>query len=201
MGRSLSIGKRYRWQVDYQETLRLERKHTIIKEYGQNKNELCSIINYDDCILHRIVHLMKTNSRANCTVPWVERNENICTNSRDINQTFAIWWNRITNQMKDCNVPCQTMLINISPSIDEEKCDKLHGILNVYFSPRIIQNEEHYLYSYLKLIAEVGAYLGIYRLILWLLSLCHFKNLTKERETLYKTSPNIVTNVENTSRN
>ena len=201
MGRSLSIGKWYRWQADYQETLRLERKHTIIKEYAQNKNEICSMVNYDDCILNSIVHLMKTNSRDNCTVPWVQRNENICTSLRDINQTFAIWWNRITNQMKDCNMPCETMLINISPSINEEICDKLYGKLNIYFSPRIIQNEEHYLYSYLKLIAEVGAYLGIYRLVLWLLSLCHFKNLAKERETLYKTSSNIVTTVENTSGN
>ena len=196
MGRFLSIGKWYRWQLGYQKILRLEKKHVSIQAYGGKHDEMCSIENYDNCILNRIINLMKGQSFDNCTVPWVDRNENICTNPSDINRTYSIWWNRITNQKKDCKVPCHTMVINISPSIDEEKIAKLYGNLNIYFSPRIIQNEEHYLYSYLKLIAEIGAYLGIYRLVLWLLSLCHFKNITKERENVYKTSSKNNSNVE-----
>lgn len=196
MGRILSTAKSYRWQVDYQEISRIERKNCLIKEFYTENDEACSTKKYDDCILRRIESSMKAQSFTNCTVPWIERNENICTNSRDINKTFSIWWNRITNQMKDCNVPCQTMLINISPSIDEKEHTKNYGSLIVYFSPRIIKNEEHYLYSYLKLVAEIGAYLGIYRLVLWLLTLCNFKNIMKEREGVYKTSTKNIADVE-----
>ena len=90
MGRSLSIGKWYRWQVDYQETLRLERQNKFIKEHDAYEDETCSMKNYDYCILNKVVNLMKTISRENCTVPWVERNEKIFTNSLYTNQTFEI---------------------------------------------------------------------------------------------------------------
>ena len=51
--------------------------------------------------------------------------------------------------------------------------------LYLYFSPRVIRNEEHYVYSLIGLIASIGGYLSMYRLAIWLLDLCNFTKLKK----------------------
>ena len=40
-----------------------------------------------------------------------------------------------------------------------------------------MKSEEHYLYTFLKLIGQIGGYLGLYRIVLWFLDLCRFNRL------------------------
>ena len=49
--------------------------------------------------------------RVGCTVPWNHFNDRVCTEPGDVNTTFYIAWNRITNQKRDCSSPCQVRTI------------------------------------------------------------------------------------------
>ena len=53
----------------------------------------------------------------------------------------------------------------------------------LYFSPRVTKSEEHYLYPILKLVGQIGGYLGLYRILLWVLELCRFKKLKGTKKT------------------
>ena len=197
MSHRILLGKYYRWQIQYQEIFRIEKKGVVNEKDGIKHDMACSNENYDQCIDNVLFNLMKENTLDNCTVPWVHRNENICTIDEDINTTFSIWWNRVTNQKNDCYMPCHTLLLDVSPSADETNHDgDDFGKVTVFFSSRTIKNEEHYLYSYIKVVAEVGAYLGLYRLVLWALTLCRFHNLIKEQHSKYKSSSKSKDNVD-----
>ena len=56
----------------------------------------------------------------------------------------------------------------------------------LYFPSRVTRSEEHYLYTFLKLIGQIGGYLGLYRLSVWILDLLKFNTLIKD----VKTNPN-----------
>ena len=43
---------------------------------------------------------MGAQTEENCTVPWVPNNEKICDGPKDVNTSFWIAWNRVTNQKK-----------------------------------------------------------------------------------------------------
>ena len=123
---------------------------------------------------------MKRNTADECTVPWIKDNSKICSTSDDINTTFWIAWNRITNQKKDCFPPCDATLVNVGAKNREELEHKNYSQVYFYFSPRVMKSEEHYLYSFLKLIGQIGGYLGLYRIVLWFLDLCHFNRLKEK---------------------
>ena len=65
-----------------------------------------------------ITHMRSnTLNEGGCTVPWVLENskgpEKICKLPENINKTFQIAWNRVTNQLKDCAVPCDTLILSL----------------------------------------------------------------------------------------
>ena len=49
-----------------------------------------------------------------------------------------------------------------------------------YFPSRVSKSQEHYLYTFLKLIGQIGGYLGLYRLFLWILGLLKFDKLVTD---------------------
>ena len=127
---------------------------------------------------------MIENTAEKCTVPWVRRNENICRNHVDINTTFWIGWNRITNQKKDCLSPCHTTIANFGAKNFQRIENEKYGYMYLYFLSRVVVSEEKYLYSALKLIGQVGGYLGLYRLFVWILfDLCKLKNLVSNKHS------------------
>ena len=76
--------------------------------------------------------------------------------------TFRIAWDRITNQKRDCLNPCQTLILTVGAknvALDESRD---FGELYLYFSPRIKRSEEHYFYTFLSLMAEIGGYVGLF---------------------------------------
>ena len=60
-----------------------------------------------------LARAMKEATEENCTVPWILESQNICSHAKDINTTFWISWDRITNQHKDCLSPCHATIVNV----------------------------------------------------------------------------------------
>ena len=180
MGYKLYVGERFESQVTVQDILQLEYKQVKNALALTSSDKRCSHEIYDDCMYEAVASFMKKNSEDKCTVPWIRDNRNICSNPKDINTTFWIAWNRITNQEKDCMVPCHTTLVNVGAKNYQKFENRTYSQMYFYFPSRVAKSEEHYLYTTLKLIAQVGGYLGLYRIALWLLELCKFNRLRKE---------------------
>ena len=62
--------------------------------------------------------------------------------------------------MNDCASPCH--LVNVAVSGKNNR-PKDHGLgeINVYFAPKVSVGEEHYFYTFLSLMAEIGGYVGL----------------------------------------
>ena len=120
---------------------------------------------------------MKQETEDNCTVPWVPDSGYICTKPKDINTTFWIGWNRITNQKRDCLKPCHTTLINIGAKNERRNEENKYAQLFAYFSSSVVQSREHYFITLIKLAGQIGGYIGLFRLALFLLGLVKFNTL------------------------
>ena len=75
---------------------------------------------YDKCMYKAMTDHMhsKTQSEGGCTAPWIldenlKGTSKICKEAENINTTFWDAWNRVTNQQKDCPVPCDNLLVSI----------------------------------------------------------------------------------------
>ena len=183
MGYKIYIGERFESQVSVQEILQLKYKNVKNALALSSSDRSCSHETYDDCMYETLANLMKDNSKDHCTVPWIMDNARICTDPKDINATFWIGWNRITNQENDCLSPCDTITVDIGAK-NYQTHDKNYSQMYLYFPSRVTKSEEHYLYTFLKLIGQIGGYLGLYRLFLWILDLFRFNKLvndTKEK--------------------
>ena len=128
---------------------------------------------------------MKDNTDQRCTVPWSKDDERICKTAKDINTTFWIGWNHITNQEKDCLAPCHSTLVNVGGKNVANLSDPTPSQIYLYFSARVTKSQEHYLYSFLTLIGRIGGYLGLYRIVIWFLDICRFDKLKVSQK--YKT--------------
>ena len=89
----------------------------------------CIHSTYDKCMYGALFNHMKNNtpSEDGCTVPWVmdgnlTSTKKICKNAENINTTFWIAWNRVTNQLNDCPVPCETLLVTLGAKNYEVIC-------------------------------------------------------------------------------
>ena len=190
MGYKVFLGERFECQVTVQEIIQLEYRNVKNALALSSEDKSCSYQAYDECMYNKVYEVMKRNTADECTVPWIKDNMKICTKSDDINTTFWIAWNRITNQKKDCFPPCDATLVNVGAKNREELEYKNYSQVYFYFSPRVMKSEEHYIYSVLKLIGQIGGYLGMYRIVLWFLDLCHFNRLKEKAPT----KRNVLTN-------
>ena len=91
----------------------------MMSKKGKNDTLTCIESNYDQCMYGALVKHMKaaTQNENGCTVPWVldgqKGSNDICREPENINKTFWIAWDRVTNQLKDCPVPCDTLLVSL----------------------------------------------------------------------------------------
>ena len=165
MGYKVFLGKRFESQVNVHEIIQKEYRNVKNALALSSKDKTCSYQAYDECMYNTMYEVMKNNTKDKCTVPWIRNNDQICSKSVDINTTFWIAWNRITNQQKDCLPPCEATLINVGAKNFEELENKNHSEVLFYFSPRVMKSEEHYLYTFLKLLGLIGGYVGLFRVI------------------------------------
>ena len=183
MGYKTYLGERFECQITLNEIIQKEYKNVKNALAMSSKDKTCSYDIYDDCIYEKVAKIMKDNTDQHCTVPWIRDDKRICTNSKDINTTFWIGWNRITNQEKDCLSPCHTTIVTVGAKNFEKLSDRNYSQVYLYFPPRVTKSEEHYLYPFLKLVGQIGGYLGLYRILLWALELCRFKKLKGFKKT------------------
>ena len=180
MGYKIYVGERFESQITLQDILQLEYKHVSNALALSASDKSCSHEIYDDCIYETIANVMRSHTKDSCTVPWIRDDRNICSNPNDINTTFWIGWNRITNQEKDCLPPCHTTSVNVGAKNYQKFDNRNYSQMYFYFPSRVMRSEEHYLITFLKLIAQVGGYLGLYRITVWLLELCKFNRLKRD---------------------
>ena len=87
---------------------------------GGSGGKTCIHTNYDQCMYGAMVDAMhnKTASENGCTVPWVLMEDGsgaqkICKKPENINATFLEYGHRVTNQLDDCPVPCETLMVTV----------------------------------------------------------------------------------------
>ena len=136
----------------------------------------CSHGVYDKCMYSKLSNIMKKETEDKCTVPWVLNTTNICIKSQDVQKAFWIGWKHVTNQEHDCDTPCRTILVNVGAK-NQQLENKSHAKLYAYFASHVTQSVEHYYYTILKLVAQIGGYLGLFRVMQFLLDLCGFSRL------------------------
>ena len=179
MGYKIHVGDKMQFQVGMEEIQQLEYKDVKNSLALTSSDKSCSHEIYDDCMYETVARIMKEQSEQHCTVPWIRNNTNICATPKDINTTFWIGWNRITNQERDCLSPCRTTNVNLGAKNYEKLEADTHSLVYFYFPSRVSKSQENYLYTFLKLIGQIGGYLGLYRLFLWILDLFKFNKLVK----------------------
>ena len=184
MGYKIRKGDRIESQITVKDVMQLEFKQ--IKNIGilttsgfvpSEELRKCSHDLYDKCMYSKLANAMKEETEDKCTVPWILNSTNICTKNQDIEKAFSIGWNRITNQKEDCHTPCHTILINVGAMNRMKLKSKDHAKVYAYFSSRVTQSEEHYFYTALTLLAQLGGYVGLFRSTQFLLDLCQFSRL------------------------
>ena len=155
MGYKIYPGEVTQVQVNY-EDLRMVPK---VKEDG---SKTCiSNMTYDSCMYAALEEHMINGTEGKCVAPWVFSQRSICTLKQDINTTFWTAWNRVTNQLNDCSDPCESLFINVGGKNLRSVQDQDYGELYLYFAPKVVISQEHYLYDFVTLMAEVGGYVGL----------------------------------------
>ena len=177
LGYKIHLGKQYETQVTVQDVLQIDYKnvHNGIIFYESDRK--CTFEAYDKCMYRTLAKTMKENTKDNCTAPWVLDSDKICSKPEDANTTFWISWNRITNQKGDCLSPCNTTLVNIGGMNEKERENKNEGVLFAYFSSSVVQSQERYYITIIKLAGQIGGYIGLFRLSIFLLGLIKFNSL------------------------
>ena len=130
-------------------------------EMPNNNGRSCSTGVYDDCMYETLARLMRLATEDNCTVPWILDNTRICTKEKDINASFWIGWNHVTNQQRDCYRPCHTMTVELGAKNYRKPASNGGTRINIYFSPQVEKITEHHLYTPITMLADVGGYIGL----------------------------------------
>ena len=154
MGHKIFPGQKMLTQVKYVDFYQLERKL-------QSGEKSCMYHDYDECMYSALYELMMNNTKSKCTVPWIRNNEKICTTPEDVNTTFWISWNHVTNQHNDCHSPCHRLIIDLGAKELSILDDNTTATLLLYFPQKMLINKEHFLYTILNLMAEIGGYTGL----------------------------------------
>ena len=190
MGYRVYLGQHIQSQITFQDILQLDYKNTrtgmILGVFLSDKDKKCSHDTYDMCMYNTLARVMREETNDNCTVPWILDNQNICSKDSDIDKAFWISWNRITNQKKDCLSPCHTTLINVGAKNHRKHIDKEYARMDTYFASHVMQSKEHYYYTVLKLFAQIGGYIGLFRLTVLLLDLFRCSRFRQDDKLLPK---------------
>ena len=175
MGYTVYLGQRVQSQITFQDVLQLDYKNTKTGTFHNlflsKKDKKCSHESYDNCMYSTLKKVMQEETTENCTVPWIFDNDKICKNFSDIRKAFKVSWTRITNQQKDCLSPCHATLVSVGAKNKYKQYDQDFARMDVYFASHVMQSKEHYHYTALKMLAQIGGYVGLFRLSLFVLEL------------------------------
>ena len=169
MGHEIKAGEKVSLQININDVRQIATESDATDDddpTGFDQN--CEYVNYDDCMYEQLTKLMIEETEENCIVPWYPirfseeliGNHTVCSQEKDVNSSYWIYWNRATNQENDCNRPCKTMVLNIGGK-NYENNNENYGVAIIYFSMTATQTKELYLYSFSSLIADIGGYLGM----------------------------------------
>ena len=124
----------------------------------EDGSKTCIESNYDECMYGALVDHMHSNtqSEGGCTVPWVlddnlEGTSKICKEPDNINKTFWIAWNRVTNQKKDCPVPCDSLLVSLGA-----KNYKVRGHINNHKGQEVALSTKTFFFLISALTSKMG---------------------------------------------
>ena len=152
MGHMVNIGETVQAQLSYQHLKLLSR------DLGDGKKS-CINTGFDECMYGRLLKLMK--ERAGCRTPWIVKSDvPICTEAEAVNETYWLQFDKITNQDRDCQLPCESIEIGLSGK-NTYSISGNYSQVYLYFAPMVMNSEEHWLYTSLSLFAEIGGYLGL----------------------------------------
>ena len=166
MGYKLYRGETMQSQITVIDTEILERN--VVEPNDETGKEVevktCSKEIYDECIYGTLSQLMRNDTEGGCRAPFIrDDNDTICTEPDDIKTAFWIAWNRVTNQKKDCLIPCHSLTVNLGAKnfLKKNATEQDYALLYLYYAPRVTKNIEHKLYTILSLFAEIGGYVGL----------------------------------------
>ena len=124
----------------------------------EDGSKTCIESYYDECMYGALVDHMHSNtqSEGGCTVPWVldenlEGTSKICKEPDNINKTFWIAWNRVTNQKKDCPVPCDSLLVSLGA-----KNYKVRGHINNHKGQEVAVSKKTFFFPISALTSKMG---------------------------------------------
>ena len=178
MGHEVNQGEKVTLQININEVTQIEKELNMEPKYsGENPtgfDTICERMIYDNCMYEQLTKLMIKETQQKCTVPWFPPefsigligNHTVCSEEKDVNASYWIYYQRITNQQNDCNRPCKSMVLNIGGknyeyNADQTKDNQTYGVGLFYFSMTATKTEESYLYSFSSLIADIGGYMGM----------------------------------------
>ena len=196
LGYKVHVGRRYESQITIQDVKQIEYKNVENGIIFYESDKKCTNEPYDKCMYHTLTTTMEKETDDDCTAPWVLGNTKICTKPHDINRTFWISWNRITNQKRDCHKPCHTTLINVGAKNEQSHSKKGEGKLVLYFPSSVKQSQEHYFITLVKLAGQIGGYIGLFKLSIFLLGLLKFHSLIDGLVEIQKSNEEIEADIE-----
>ena len=115
--------------------------------------------NFDrECVYNKLDRI-KEHTKTNCSVPWANKIENICTDEYDARKAREKALN-ITSSIGVSKCPrwCQSMPMKISGGYGR---GGLSSSITFNFQAIVPTSTEEYLYLFSNLFAEVGGWVGI----------------------------------------
>ena len=156
VGHKVYINDKMQSQIGYQEVTQQEKIKIREDDTGKMKIKTCSYLNFDKCMYRALATAMRNETIDNCTTPYILDNEKICTKREDIKTSFLIAVRRSSNEGRDCDLPCRSLFIGVGGKNLRKYKKRGYGEFTAYFRPRVYTIKEHYLYSFIHFIAEVG---------------------------------------------
>lgn len=149
--------------LSYHEYRMLEKENPNYDPEAVDQNKYpttCSQEIYDTCIYETLEKAMK--AEAGCTVPYLPKVD-ICTDLEKARMAFDIHWFRVTNQQHDCQTPCNHILTELAKSGNYYTANSKENstTFRIYFQENISLSQEDYIFNFLNLVADLGAYLTI----------------------------------------
>ena len=163
MGHKVYLREKIQTQLSIQNIERLQKDAIDPRAKSKDRHhQSCENHNFDECLYRRITDIMKTETNDNCTAPWMPNNTKICTSRKDINATFLITRRRFTNQENDCSPSCRSTTVVIQGKNYKKYYKRTYGELYVYYGFEISKIKERYHFTFYRLMAEFGGYIGLF---------------------------------------
>ena len=153
-------------QITIRDSNELEKEAADDKNYSGFKKtakKSCTTDLYDDCVYNMLRRDMRENTEDNCTAPYVKDADNICTKEKDILKASQIVTNIIKHGAHSCNVQCHSVGVDLGAKNYQNLTvfRQPFAVLELYLLPTALQTTEKLLYTRLRLLAEIGGYIGL----------------------------------------